>query len=51
MHLTIAQYVALIIGLIELVVRIIPTVGMYAPIGIILKVLNAVSEFLNNSKK
>lgn len=51
MHLTVVQYVALAIGLIELVIRVIPTVGMFAPIGIILKVLNAISDFLNNTKK
>lgn len=43
--------VAIIIGVIEVVVRFIPTVGMWAPLGVILKVLNFISEFLNKEKK
>lgn len=43
--------IALVIGIIEVLARVIPTVGMWAPLGVILKVLNFVSEFLNSEKK
>lgn len=43
--------IAVIIGIIEVLARVIPTVGMWAPLGVILKVLNFVSEFLNSEKK
>lgn len=51
MNLSILQIIAIVIGIVEVVARVIPSVGMWAPLGIILKVLNFLSEFLNNKKK
>lgn len=42
--------VAVLIGIIEVVARVVPSVGMWAPLGMIIKVLNFISELLNKKK-
>lgn len=47
---SVKEIVLLVIGIIEVVIRVIPTVGTWSPIGIILKLLNFLSEFLDRKK-
>lgn len=51
MNLTPTEIVAIVIGIIEVIARVIPTVGQWGPLGIIIKLLNTISEFLNRKKK
>jgi hypothetical protein len=50
-HIVWAVVVPIIVGLYEVIVRIIPTVGNYSFIGKIIEILKWLSDFLNNKKK
>lgn len=43
--------VAILAGLYEVIIRLIPTVGNYSIIGKIIEILKWVSDFLNRKKK
>lgn len=48
--ITISMVLGLIVGLYELVVRLIPSVGNYSLINKIIDILKWISEFLNRKK-
>lgn len=49
--LTLSMVLAFIVGLYEVVIRIVPTAGQYGIIGKIIEVLAWLSNFLNVKKK
>lgn len=49
-HITLVAVLLFIIGLYDLIIRIIPTVGNYSVIAFLIKILKIISDFLNNKK-
>jgi len=49
-NLTPIEIIALVIGFIEVVIRVVPTVSNNAPVAITLKILTAISDFLTRKK-
>ena len=49
--LTLPLILALVAGIYEVVIRLIPTVGQYALIGKIIDILKWLSDFLNRKKR
>lgn len=49
--LTLSMALAFIVGLYEVIIRIVPTAGQYAVIGKLIDILKWLSDFLNNKKK
>lgn len=51
LSLTLPLILALVAGIYEVVIRLIPTVGQYALIGKIIDILKWLSDFLNRKKR
>lgn len=45
------KVLAFVLGFYEVLVRIVPSVGNYSLIHLVIVVLKAISDFLNNKKK
>jgi hypothetical protein len=48
--ITIPMVIAFVIGVVELVARLVPTVGSWAPLAIIINVLKWLSDYFNRKK-
>lgn len=51
MKLTPVEIISIILGVVEVVARVIPTVNNWAPLNWIIKGLNFLSDMLNVTKK
>jgi hypothetical protein len=49
-HISVSVIVALLVGIYEVVVRVLPTVANYSLLGKVIDLLKWLSEFLNRKK-